>query len=324
LSVCLSLVNMLLLFGILILLVALFYYFYLYHKEITLDEWKRLVASTYRPFLNNKIVLITGASSGIGEALAYSFTECGCHTVLTSRHVNKLIDVANKCKTLGKQPEVIECDMCDIHQLQGVIEKVLLKMGRIDILINNAGVSTRSSVMETTMELDQRVMSTNYFGPLQLTKSVLPSMINNKSGHIVSVSSVQGKIGLPHRSSYSSSKHALNGFFDSLRYELHYKNIKVSVICPGYVNTNLSVNALTGDGKQYGVTDKTTSNGMSPVTLSYSVVDAVVNYQHEVIIADAKTKLGILLSAILPSLWYRIILQRSKTELMVSKDEKKD
>lgn len=149
-------------------------------------------------------------------------------------------------------PAIVSLDLTDITSLPDKVNEIIEKYGHIDILINNGGISVRSDIMSTAMDVDIKVMLVNYFGTVAMTKAVLPSMIKRKEGRIVCVSSVQGKFAIPYRSSYTASKHALQAFCDSLRAEMDEHNIQVTVVSPGYINTALSMNALTGNGKAYG------------------------------------------------------------------------
>lgn len=149
-------------------------------------------------------------------------------------------------------PVIVSLDLTDITSLPGKVAEILNIFGHIDILINNGGISVRSDIMSTAMDVDIKVMLVNYFGTVAMTKAVLPSMIERKEGKIVCVSSVQGKFAIPYRSSYTASKHALQAFCDSLRAEMDEHNVSVTVVSPGYINTSLSMNALTGNGKAYG------------------------------------------------------------------------
>ncbi|XP_049956986.1 dehydrogenase/reductase SDR family protein 7-like isoform X4 [Schistocerca serialis cubense] len=214
--------------------------------------------------LKEKVVLITGASSGLGEALAHAFYRAGCRVVLAARCEDELRRVKNMLLTthsvsktdVTHPPVVLPLDLSDLNALPGRVAKVLEIFGHIDILINNGGISYRGNILTTSIDVDIKLMLINYFGQVALTKAVLPSMIDRQSGHIVSVSSVQGKIAIPYRSAYTASKHAVQAFSDTLRAEVAAHNINVTLVSPGYIHTKLSVNALTGNGEAYGVFKK--------------------------------------------------------------------
>lgn len=208
--------------------------------------------------LNGKVVLITGASSGLGEALAHSFYLAGCKVVLAARRKDELERVRKDLLELHATvpthpPIVLPLDLSDLNSITGKVQSVLEIHGAIDILVNNGGISVRGDALSTAIDVDIRIMLVNYFGTVAMTKACLPSMIARKEGRIVCVSSVQGKFAIPHRSAYSASKHALQAFCDSLRAEVAKDNVSVTLISPGYINTAISVNALTGSGATYGI-----------------------------------------------------------------------
>ncbi|CAK9821949.1 Dehydrogenase/reductase SDR family protein 7-like [Anthophora retusa] len=267
--------------------------------------------------LNGKVVIITGASSGLGEALAHAFYECGCKVILISRRKEELERVKNALinthATVPTYPPVIlPLDITNINNLQAEVTKIIEIHGRIDILINNAGISYRGEVVNTNLDVDIKVMLTNYFAQIALAKAVLPYMIKEQSGHIVCVSSVQGKISIPYRSAYAASKHALQAWCDSCRAELADKNIKITVASPGYVRTALSLNALTGTGQVYGVMDKTTQEGYSPEYVAQCILKAVLKQEKDVVIASYSPKVAIYLRTLCPSLYFWIMQKRAR------------
>lgn len=230
-------------------------------------------------------------------------------------------------------PVVLALDLTDQGSFQEKISQVLDIFGHIDILINNGGISVRASAMETSLEVDKKIMDVNYFGSIALTKAVLPSMIKRREGRIVCISSVQGKFAIPHRSSYAASKHALQAycgtFFgnneniscnnllllvlsDTLRAEVHEHNVKVTCISPGYINTALSRNALTGSGSAYGVLDPATASGSDPYKISHKILKAVLNDEKDVIIAPLAPKFAYWLRFISPSLYFWIMAKRAQ------------
>ncbi|XP_064478972.1 dehydrogenase/reductase SDR family protein 7-like isoform X2 [Ornithodoros turicata] len=265
--------------------------------------------------LRDKVVLITGASSGLGEALAYKFHEAGCKVILASRRLEQLERVKRNIMsqtTTNNAPSILELDLADLKAIPAKAEEALGIHGRIDILINNGGISTRGDVLETDIQVHVKVMMVNYFGQVALTKAILPSMIDRKDGSIVAISSVQGKIGIPSRSAYSASKHATQAFYDCLLSEVSHSNVHVCVISPGYIRTNLSINALTGSGTTYGVMDETTANGMEPKEVADAVIEAVVNRRWDVILATLAPRLVIVLRVLFPWLYFIIMISRAK------------
>ena len=215
----------------------------------------------------NKVVWITGASSGIGEALAYEFASQGARLVLSARRKEALEKVAANCP-VGTTTWIEAVDISHFDQLPKIVNSVISKTGRIDILINNAGMSQRALAKETDFEVDKRLIDVNLLGTIALTKAVLPHMLRQKSGRFVVISSLMGKFASPLRSSYAAAKHGLHGFFDALRMELIDDNIGVTMVCPGFIKTDISKNALVGDGSPQNSMDDGQENGMSPSELA--------------------------------------------------------
>jgi dehydrogenase/reductase SDR family protein 7B len=232
----------------------------------------------------DKVVWITGGSSGIGEALAYAFDRAGAKLILSSRHADALERVRENCRGDHKDTVVLPLDLADLDSLPHKAEQALAAFGRIDILVNNGGIGQHSRASETSLKVDQALMLTNYMGQVALTKAVLPSMIRRKSGHIVVISSVTGKIGVPMRSAYAASKHALHGFFDSLRAEVWRDHVRVTVVCPGFVRTNIRVNALRADGTPFGEGPPPHPNAMSAEACAAQILSAVAKGKEEVYI----------------------------------------
>ncbi len=253
---------------------------------------------------NNQVVWITGASSGIGEATAYAFAKAGAKLVLSARRIEELNRVKNNIDETDVL--VLPMDMENLADLPSKVEEVLARFGRIDILFNNAGISQRSSVEETEMEVYHKIMNLNFFGVVALTKAVLPQMRNQKSGVIVTTSSLSGKLSTPMRSGYCASKHALHGFFDALRAEVYRDNIQITLICPGYIQTNISYNAVSGDGTKFGKLDNNQANGMAVETCAEKILDAVYRQKEEVYMGG-KEVLGVYLKRFFPRLLSKIV-----------------
>lgn len=267
--------------------------------------------------LQDKVVMITGASSGLGESLAHCFYKAGCRVILAARRQNELQRVRSDLLAMHvtvptHPPVVLPLDLSDLNTLPDLVRQALAICGPIDILINNGGVTHRDDVLSTDTEVAQKIMAVNYFGQMVLTKAVLPSMIEQRRGHVVTVSSVQGKIAIPHRSAYAASKHALQAFSDSLRAEVARYNIKVSVISPGYIATSLSVNALTGSGEVYGQMDSDTAHGYKPEYVAEKILSAVVEYKKELIISPVIPRLAIMIRTLAPSLYFWIMERRAR------------
>ncbi len=262
-------------------------------------------------YYKDRIIWITGASSGIGAALAKELSKRGATLILSARNREKLEAVRRELKDAAKH-EVLPLDLTDIDKMEAVAAEAVSYYGRVDFLFNNGGVSQRSLAVETSIDVDRRLMETNYLGPVALTKALLPSMMNMKKGHIVVISSLTGKFGTPLRSAYAASKHALHGFFDALRAETWKQGIAVTLICPGYVKTDISVNAITADGSPQGTMDKGQANGMSPDVLAKKILNAVEAGKNEVYFGGVE-KMGVYIKRFFPDWFSRMIRNTSVT-----------
>lgn len=252
----------------------------------------------------DQVAWITGASSGIGEALAYALSAEGARLVLSARRAEELERVRRQC-TNADAHWTLPLDLAKV-EAEPLTEQVLEHFGQIDLLIHSGGVSQRSTVAETTMTVQRRIMEINYFGAIALTQAALPTMLARKRGHFVVISSLSGKISTPRRSAYAASKHALHGFFDALRSEVYQEGLRVTIVCPGYIKTNLSLNALTGAGSAHGQMDPTQAKGLAPEVLAARIVQAIVREEEEVLVGG-KEVLGVYLKRYFPSLYSRMI-----------------
>jgi len=214
--------------------------------------------------LKGKTYWITGASSGIGEGVATALSkEDGVSLILCGRNAEALSRVASQCRSNGANVRVEEFDLTDYDAMHKAVDSVLSEGVRVDALLNFAGMSQRALALDTPLEIDRKVMEVDYFGTIALTKALVPHMIEKGGGLVVATSSIVGKFGFPLRSAYSASKHALHGFFESLRAETAGENLQVTMVIPGRVATNVSRNAITADGKKYGKMDPGQEGGMS-------------------------------------------------------------
>ncbi len=212
---------------------------------------------------SGQVVWITGASSGIGEALALQFAQAGSKLVLSARRENELQRVKDRCTQAGARDVlVLPLDVTDQAAMPIAVEQIKAAYGRIDMLINNAGLSQRSKCIDTDMSVYRTLFEVDVIGQIALTKAVLPGMLQQGSGHIAITSSVAGKVGGPHRTGYCAAKHAVMGFFDALRAEVHDQGIHVTTITPGFILTEVSDNALRGDGTRFSRTDSNVAKGM--------------------------------------------------------------
>ena len=209
--------------------------------------------------LLGKRVWITGASAGLGEALADWAAGEGADLVLSARRQDRLQAVRERLHR-PQAHQVLPLDLADVDSLCGLAARV----GPVDYLINNGGLSQRDTALNTSLAVTRRLMEVNFFGNVELTRCVLPAMLRRGGGHVVTVSSVVGHMGTPLRSSYAASKHALHGYYDSLRYELERDDVRVTIVSPGYIRTDISRNAVMGDGSRQGTMDEGQAGGMSP------------------------------------------------------------
>ncbi len=260
----------------------------------------------------NKVVWLTGASSGIGKATALALSEQGAKVIISSRNIEKLEQVRLLCKH-SDNVKVLQVDLDDYKNLEKLVQEALTLFGEIDILINNGGISQRSLAIDTGMAIDERIFKTNYFGTVALTKALLPYFVSRKKGYIVVVTSVVGKLGTPLRSSYAASKHALHGFFDSLRAEVHKDNIDVTLVCPGYVKTEISMNALTSDGSPQNSMDKKTEAGLAPDYFAKKMLNAIKRKKHEVVIGRFLEKLSVYVKRFFPKVLAKMIRKLAVT-----------
>ncbi|MCB0572914.1 MAG: SDR family oxidoreductase [Phaeodactylibacter sp.] len=254
----------------------------------------------------DKVVWITGASSGIGEHLAYAFAEQGARLALSARKEQELARVRQNCPK-GTDILLLPLDITRYDDAAGWAEQVATHFGYINILVNNAGMSQRALVKDAPFSMDQKLMAVNYLGAVALTKAVLPYMIKQQFGHIVVVSSVMGKVGTPLRSAYAASKHALHGFFDCLRAEVYDENIRVTILVPGFIRTNLLLNALRPDKPEYHNLPDSLQKGIDPGDFAQKVLRAISAGKQEVFIGGTREALAIYLNRFLPRLFSRII-----------------
>lgn len=260
--------------------------------------------------LTNKVIWITGASSGIGEALVYELAKKGVRLIISARRKEELERVKGNCPGIAQvNVRILPLDLSEPSTLKLHTEAAIQLFGHIDILINNGGISQRSLAKDTELDVDRRIMEVDYFGTISLTKYLLPHFLKHKAGHIVTVSSVMGKIGTPYRTGYAAAKHALHGFYDSLRAELwkDSKNIHVTLVCPGWINTNLSITALLGDGSPQNKKDDTHEQGMHPAKFARKMIRAIENKKREVYIGGAKEVFAIYLDRYMPGLFSKIV-----------------
>ncbi len=253
----------------------------------------------------NKTVWITGASSGIGEQMAYAFAKEGASLILSARRENALLSVKNNCINPEKV-HVLTLDLVNQDVMPDKVNQALSMTGQIDVLVNNGGVSQRAKVQETDMSVYRKLMEVNYFGTIALTKALLPHFIQRKTGQIVVISSLMGKFSSPLRTGYAAAKHALHGFFEGLRAEHHDDGLCVTMVCPGFIATNVSMNALDGQGEKRHIMDEKTAKGIAPDVCARKIVNATSRQKQEVYIGRSEI-LAIYIKRFFPSLLSRII-----------------
>lgn len=253
------------------------------------------------------VIWITGASSGIGKELCHQYSQKGYKIIISARNQEAL----NEVKDASPTPENIRVLPLDIEKhdtMTKAVQKALGFWGVIDILINNAGVSQRSLIVDTAFVVYKKLMDINYLGTVALTKALLPHFIEQKQGQFVVVSSLMGKFSSPYRSGYCGAKHALHGFFDALRMEHEKDGIAVTLVCPGFVQTNVAKNALIGDGSHQQTDDTATKNGLPVSLFCRRMISAIEDKKFEVYIAG-KEKKGIFMKRFFPKLLHKLVLK---------------
>jgi short-subunit dehydrogenase len=261
--------------------------------------------------MSGKVIWITGASSGIGEALTYQLNKRGHKLIISARRAEILEQVKRNCSEPDKIA-ILPLDLSNFDNLSNIVQTAIQKHGKIDMLINNGGISQRSLIIDTKLEVFKKMIDVNYMGTISLTKSLLSEFINNQGGHFVTVTSLMGKFGSPYRSGYCGAKHALHGFFDVLRMEHEKDNIKVTLICPGFIQTDVAKNALTGDGSAQKKEDDATQNGMSVDVCAKKIIRAIEKNKFEAYIGGKET-MGVYLKRFFPKLLHKVVLRSEVT-----------
>lgn len=258
--------------------------------------------------LRDKVVWITGASSGIGEALALSAAARGARLVLTARRSAELDRVRAACPDPSRVA-VLAADL-EHDDAQALAERARAAFGPIDVLVNNAGLSQRTTALETSLASYRRLFEIDFFAPIALTQALLPAMAARGGGHVVVVSSVFGKIAMARRTGYAAAKHALHGFFDCARIELGDR-VRFTLACPGFVRTAISLNALGPQGHAWGTVDTDIGQGMAPAVCAERIWRAVERDRYEVVIAG-RERIAVWFKRFLPLRWYTAFARRLK------------
>ncbi|MCB0481902.1 MAG: SDR family NAD(P)-dependent oxidoreductase [Flavobacteriales bacterium] len=255
----------------------------------------------------DKVCWVTGASSGIGEAIVYQLATKGAKLVISARRLDELEKVKIKCAELGnKNVQVVAIDLSDQESISAAFRAVKNVHQRVDYLFNNGGLSQRGLVSDSeSIEADRKIMEVNFFGTIALTKKVLTLMLNNGFGHFVVTSSIVGKFGFPLRSTYSASKHALHGYFESLAIENFNNNISVSMVLPGRIATSLSLGALNAEGKVHGEMDEGLAAGMDVNECAKQIVKGVALKKREILVGG-KEIMMVHFRRFVPALFYKL------------------
>jgi dehydrogenase/reductase SDR family protein 7B len=264
-----------------------------------------LIKMNYKKLFEGKIAWITGASSGIGEALVYEFVSRGATVIISSNDASGLERVKAACKAAKSEVICVPFDLSETASIEELVREQMKTTGRIDFLINIGGISQRARIDETPLWLDRKIFEINYFGTIAITKAVLPFMISQKSGHIVATSSISGRFGFPLRSAYSASKQALHGFFETLFLENKINNIRTSVLIPGRVRTNISYHALDKAGKEHGKMDEGLAKGISPEKAARIIIKGLIRNKREILVGGSEL-IMLYIRRIWPWLFFRI------------------
>jgi len=265
-------------------------------------------SETQNPASLTRSIWITGSSSGIGEALAMHWASPGTRIILSGLERQQLEPVALRCEQKGAQAEIIPFDLTKEDQIAEAVTKVQTMLSKIDILVNCGGIGQRSLIIETPDAVSRKIMETDFWGHATLSTKILPFMVKTGGGTIVVLSSLSGLFGFPQRSMYCAAKHALHGFFETLRLEHHKDNINVLMVCPGRVKTNFSYGALTSTGNTHGKMDKGQANGVS-VQYTASKIDRAVKRNKKQVLIGKKELIMAYLKRFAPWLFYKIALK---------------
>tara|TARA_B110000285_G_scaffold180988_1_gene204161 strand:+ start:1947 stop:2801 length:855 start_codon:yes stop_codon:yes gene_type:complete len=253
------------------------------------------------------VVWITGASSGIGAELARQYSKRNINLILSARRAAVLLEVKESCMGHSKI-QILPFDIIDFDSAPNQVEKALSFFGRVDVLINNAGISQRSLILDSKFEVFKKIIEIDYLGTVALSRAILPHFISQQSGHYVVVSSVMGKFGSPYRSGYCGAKHALHGFFDVMRMEHQKDNVYVTMVCPGFVATPIALNSIQGDGTALGKDDEATRKGLDVVYFVRKMIHAIDQKKWELSIGG-KEKLGVFLKRLSNKLVHNVVIR---------------
>lgn len=255
-----------------------------------------------------KVIWITGASSGIGEELAYQLAAKKARLILSARRASELERVREQCRVYTPDVAVLPLDLLENDQLPALAQQAEALFGRVDVFIHSGGISQRDSMLNTIPEAEARIMQVNFTSAVTLTRALLPGMLSRQEGRIVLMSSVAGKIGVPNRTTYCASKHALIGYFDALRAELAIAKapIHLHIMVPGFIRTNISLHAVRGDGQPQGVMDPGQDHGMPVEVCVRKMIRGMERNKKEILIGG-KEILMTYFRRFVPGLYYYLI-----------------
>lgn len=255
--------------------------------------------------LSGKVALITGASAGIGRALALSLAHRGMKLALAARSAAPLDALATECRALGMDAIAIPTDIADMAQCQRFVDTARAHFGRIDLLVNNAGIGMWARVADIprgeALSIFETIIRTNYLGAVWTTHAALPSLLESR-GLVVAISSLTGKTGVPTRSGYAASKHAMQGFFDCLRIELADSGVDVSVISPGFVATDIRARGFGPDGKPRGESPRDEDRATMPLETCVDIITRAIERREREVVMTAKAKAGLWVKLVAPRL----------------------
>jgi short-subunit dehydrogenase len=254
---------------------------------------------------NKKVIWITGASSGLGRALAIEYASSAHFLILSGRNTSNLELTGKICIEKGADYIILPFDICKKNEVLEALNRVSSEIGKVDILINNSGIGQRSSAIDTKTEVEEYIFSTNYWGHVWLTKGVLPLMKNENHGQIIVISSLSGMFGFPLRSTYAASKHALNGYFETLAIEVKAQNIHITIVCPGRLQNDFSQHALKHDGSLYGKTDKAHIIAYPLSKAAKIIIRASAKHQF-MLVLGGKEKILWYLKRLSPTLFFKL------------------
>jgi short-subunit dehydrogenase len=257
-------------------------------------------------FYEHKVVWITGASSGIGAALVLQLAKFKLKLIISARRIDELNKLKEQCNSLPAELVVLPFDLGHLDSFETIVTQAFQQFGKIDLLFNNGGISQRSLAKETPLHVDRKIMEINFFANMYLSKLVLPSMLKQQYGHFIVTSSLSGKFGFYERSAYAASKHALHGFYESLYLENKDQGIRITILCPGSIKTNIALAALNKEGMPSAAVDERLEKGMDVTVCAQKILSAVAKEKKEVLIGKSEI-IPIYLKRFFPALFWQLM-----------------